>query len=193
MGPCDSNEFVRGLEARLEVRSDELERLHLEAAIDAQLIATEGGNPIVTGTTAKAGEVIFDDYTNSNAVANCLSPYVPSSAESIEAFCRWVKLTSSDVLLDIGCGDGRVCVSGSRISGMLLWVRRVNSYATFPDVLDLAGCKSVGLDVSPLCIVTANEVAREEGLENLCQFYEADVTIDPDLLLSGTFRMLLLE
>ena len=31
----------------------------------------------------------------------------------------------------------------------------------------------------------ANEVAREEGLENLCEFYEADVTIDPDLLLSG--------
>ncbi len=55
------------------------------------------------------------------------------------------------------------------------------------------GCKSIGLDVSPLCIVTAKEVAREEDLENLCQFYEVDVTIDPDLLLSGTFRVLLVE
>jgi hypothetical protein len=136
MGPCDSNEFVRGLEARLEVRSDELEMLHMEAAIDAQLIATEGGNPIVAaGTTAKTGEVIFDDYKNSNAVANCLSPYMPSSADSIEAFCRWVKLTSSDVLLDIGCGDGRVCVSASRISGMLLSVCMINAYATLPDIV----------------------------------------------------------
>jgi hypothetical protein len=33
----------------------------------------------------------------------------------------------------------------------------------------------------------ANEVAREEDVsENQCSFYEADATIDPDILLCGT-------
>ena len=122
MGSSDSNEFVRGLEARLKVRSDELETQHMEAAIDAELIAADGGNPIVAVARVNAEEAIFDDYTNANAVANCLSPYEPSSADRIDAFCQWVKLKSSDVLLDIGCGDGRVCVSASRMSGMLPWV-----------------------------------------------------------------------
>lgn len=125
MGSSDSNEFVRSLEARLKVRSDELETQHMEAAIDAHLIAADGGNPIVAGARVNTEEVIFDDYTNPNAVANCLSPYEPSSADRIDAFCGWVKLTSSDVLLDIGCGDGRVCVSASRISGTLQWLRHV--------------------------------------------------------------------
>lgn len=118
MGSGDNNGFVHCLEARLRERSDELENLHMEAAIDAQVTTTEGGNPIVSGGNETEKEIIFDDYTNPNAVENCLSPYEPSSAERIEAFCRWANLTSSDVLLDIGCGDGRVCVAASRISGM---------------------------------------------------------------------------
>jgi hypothetical protein len=118
MGSGDNNGFVYDLEARLRERSDELENLHMEAAIDARLSVTEGGNPIVSGGKVTADEVIFDDYTNPHAVDNCLSPYQPSSADRIEAFCRWVNLTSSDVLLDIGCGDGRVCVVASRIAGM---------------------------------------------------------------------------
>lgn len=54
-----------------------------------------------------------------------------------------------------------------------------------------AGCESIGLDVSPPCIEMAKRVANEERLEDLCQFHEADVTIDPDLLLSGTCRVMM--
>jgi hypothetical protein len=36
----------------------------------------------------------------------------------------------------------------------------------------------------------AKEVAREENLlEEQCSFYEADATIDPDVLLCGTLMM----
>ena len=78
---------------------------------------------------------------NPNSVANCLSPYVPTKAARISALVSWLNLTgprkndgeptspcaenfprgtsgvSEDVLLDIGCGDGRVCIAASKISG----------------------------------------------------------------------------
>ena len=124
MSSSKDNAFVHDLEERLKERSDQLEEVHMEAAIDAELITVVdgGGNPVVSGGGAKGEtqEAIFDDYTNINAVANCLSPYVPAAADRIDAFCRWVDLTSADVLLDIGCGDGRVCVVASRLAGTFL-------------------------------------------------------------------------
>ena len=44
----------------------------------------------------------------------------------------------------------------------------------------------MGIDVSPACIEMAMDIAKEEGLpENLYSFYEADATVDPDILFSG--------
>ena len=107
---------------------------------------------------------IFDDYSNPNSVRNCLSPYVPTTSERIDACFSLVNLTQDDVLMDIGCGDGRVCISATK----------------------LTGCKSIGVDVSPLCIKMAQDVANEEGFTaEDCSFYEADATIDTDILLSG--------
>jgi hypothetical protein len=123
MSPKDERTYPYSLEARLKERSDELETVHMIAAIDAGLTDAKGGNPILISTqpnivTQKTNStVIFDDYTNPNAVANCLSPFEPSSADRIEAFCQWVDLKSTDVLLDIGCGDGRVCIAASRMTG----------------------------------------------------------------------------
>jgi hypothetical protein len=120
----NDTEFVHDLESRLKERSDRLEELHMEAAIDAQLTEiVAGGNPVVrapsptTQEEKRKEDAIFDDYTNPHSVNNCLSPYVPSQAERIDAFCNWVNLDSSDVLLDIGCGDGRVCIAASKLTG----------------------------------------------------------------------------
>jgi SAM-dependent methyltransferase len=164
------NDYVSSLEGRLGARSDRLEEIHMEAAIDAQLTDTttdsSAANPVIAPpvSSAERQETIFDDYVNPNAVSNCLSPYVPSQAERIAAFVSFAGLEADDFLLDLGCGDGRVCIAASTI----------------------AGCRTAGIDVSPPCIGMANEVAREEGLsESQCAFFEADATIDPDILLAG--------
>jgi hypothetical protein len=48
------------------------------------------------------------------------------------------------------------------------------------------GCKSIGFDVSPLCIGMARDVAKEEGLsEEQCSFHTVDATVDPDEFLAG--------
>ena len=124
--------FIKNLEERLEKTSDELEDIHLEAAIDAQLTnvtpATSNTNDednINTTSADTNNDVIFDDYTNPNAVLNCLSPYVPCKSKQIDAFFSQVGLSSSsnndmndNVLLDIGSGDGRVCISAVKMFGM---------------------------------------------------------------------------
>lgn len=143
-------EFTASLEERLAARSDRLEEVHLEAAIDAQFVVGDDDEDSLTSTR------------NPNAIENCLSPYVPSKAEHIAAFASFAELTANDVLLDIGCGDGRVCIASSSST-----------------------CRSIGVDVSPPCIAMAKQVAGEEGLASRCAFYQADMTIDPDDLLDG--------
>lgn len=103
-------DFILNLEARLKRKSDKVEELHMEAAIDAELIGIE-----IEGEETPA---------NPNSVANCLSPYVPTTADRIDAFLSWVGLkgptspnVEGDVLLDIGCGDGRVCISAAKMYG----------------------------------------------------------------------------
>jgi 2-polyprenyl-3-methyl-5-hydroxy-6-metoxy-1,4-benzoquinol methylase len=165
------NDYISSLEHRLDARSEELEVIHMEAAIDAQLTDTttdsSAANPVISppvSSSERQETLLFDDYVNPNAVSNCLSPYVPSQAERIATFLSFAGLEADDFLLDIGCGDGRVCIAAAT----------------------MAGCRTAGIDVSPPCIGMAKEIAREEGLsESQCVFFEADLTMNPDVLLAG--------
>jgi len=88
-----------------------------------------------------------------------LSPYLPSRARSIAEFLQIVPLSEEDVLLDIGCGDGRVALACRTATG----------------------CGTVGVDVSPLCIaaaVQAEEQLLEKGAEGKCVWILGDV-LDP--------------
>ena len=179
-------EFNVGLlEERLAERSDQLEQLHMEAAIDAQLIIDNTQSSSLANLVAAADarnmpdsssatpnekneKNILDDYLNVNphSVDHCFSPYVPSQADRITAFVSFAGLNRDDVLLDLGCGDGRVCISAVQL---------------------IAGCRAVGVDVSPLCIQMAQQVLlEEEGVDpHRCQFVKADATMAPDCLLAA--------
>jgi len=143
--------YIENLATRLTQRSDELEETHFDAAMDAQISViddtTSNSNPILLNTKKNAivdtnsnvnneGEsdnnqkVIFDDYSNPNAVHNCLSPYVPAKADRIKAVLDHLNLKKGklgfndvnydgDTILDIGCGDGRVCIASAKMSGNL--------------------------------------------------------------------------
>uniref|UniRef100_A0A6U2NBJ7 Methyltransferase domain-containing protein n=1 Tax=Leptocylindrus danicus TaxID=163516 RepID=A0A6U2NBJ7_9STRA len=188
--PESSSCFASDLEVRLHAQTEKLEEVHLDAAIDAQLTVVttpstacvslpsqefssgkkgselpqnNGGNEMIGRSSP-----IFDDYTNPNAVGNCLSPFVPSKSERIMKFIEISGLkegsSKEDTLLDIGCGDGRVCIIAAKETG----------------------CKALGIDVSPPCIRNANMIAKEENVCDLCAFLEADMTIHPDILLGAS-------
>lgn len=54
---------------------------------------------------------------------NCLSPFVPSKSDCIMKFIEMTGLTEGnakeDTLLDIGCGDGRVCIISAKETGKI--------------------------------------------------------------------------
>ena len=163
--------YVGSLERKIAEKSDRLEDLHLEAAIDAQLTSVTSATTAASSRANAVGSDMeeslpdhFDkDDVNPYAVSNCLSPYVPACSKKISAFMTFARIHGDDVLLDIGCGDGRVCVAAAK----------------------LTGCRTIGLDVSPPCIDRAKELAEEECVTNRCQFFQADATVDPEELLSG--------
>ena len=185
-------DYVEHLEQRLAERSNELEEIHLEAAIDAELTTVAAPTPTNDNDDKKQNvqassnqnsnattnhEPIFADYSNPHSVAHCLSPYVPSSADRVAAFLQFSGLYASppssttenragvEVLLDLGCGDGRVCIAATK----------------------LTGCCSIGVDVSPPCIEMAQIIAQQElessEQHDQCRFYACDATLDPDQLL----------
>lgn len=156
--------FVASLESRLTERSDRLEDEHLEAAINAQIAEIDGND----------GKC--NNASSHSVMSKCYSPFVPSPAERIAAFFHFSGLTSiatthqTDVLLDIGCGDGRVCIAAASLRSSLTCLKKV-----------------IGVDISPSCIAQACHVAYNE--QNLtmdqCQFYDRDMTSDPLKLLEG--------
>jgi SAM-dependent methyltransferase len=146
------------LERRLASQSDLLEDLHFEAAMKAQIDSLDI-------------ETMMDSDENDDEKANginCLSPYEPSTAPRISAMLEMISRHHPEdeniVFLDIGCGDGRVCL----LVLTELWSRRQRS------------CDVVGVDVSPLCIQAAQlnyQAAHHE--QGNCHFFPFDMTRDP--------------
>jgi SAM-dependent methyltransferase len=79
--------------------------------------------------------------------------YVPTPQSMVERMLELAKVSSKDVVYDLGCGDGRVVVAAARRYGV----------------------RAVGIDIDPQRIAEANANARAAGVTNLVQFRLADL------------------
>lgn len=162
------------LEEEWVKQSEELEEKHFDAAFEAKVAEIE----IDSRTTN------VDNHTNHSVVplaihhkkSNCYSPYVPSNALRIQGMIDFIQFNPSDVFCDMGCGDGRVCCC------VVAAVREQQLQDT--------GFRAIGIDVSNDCIdvaqkhlITNQHLSQE--VKNCIQFYQADLTIHPNELLSG--------
>ncbi|KAH9260734.1 hypothetical protein BASA81_001201 [Batrachochytrium salamandrivorans] len=77
-----------------------------------------------------------------------VSPWQASELATVKMMGGMLELGASDVVLDLGCGDGRVNLALSR----------------------LFGCRGVGWDSSSLCIDTCNLLLRSSGMHKLNSF-----------------------
>jgi SAM-dependent methyltransferase len=80
-------------------------------------------------------------------------PYLPTTEQAVEAMLKLADVKSSDVVYDLGCGDGRIVVAAAK---------------TF-------GARGVGVDIDPVRIAEANANAKKAGVEKLVRFQEADL------------------
>src|SRR5207247_9097636 len=83
--------------------------------------------------------------------------YEPTPQKVVAALLRLAKVTSKDVLWDLGCGDGRIPVTAAK------------EY----------GCKASGFDIDPQCVKDSLANVREHGVEGWVTIEQRDIfTLD---------------
>ena len=80
-------------------------------------------------------------------------PFVPTTEEAVAAMLKLADVKKTDVVYDLGCGDGRIVVAAAKTYG----------------------ARAVGIDINPVRIGEAKENAKKAGVENLVRFEENDL------------------
>ena len=77
-----------------------------------------------------------------------LAPYVPTPQEVVDRMLALAKVTKQDVLIDLGCGDGRIPITAAKVYG----------------------ARGIGVDIDPQRIAEANANAQRAGVAHLVTF-----------------------
>ncbi len=86
--------------------------------------------------------------------AEDLAPYVPTPQAVVDEMLRVAGVTETDVIYDLGCGDGRFIITAAK----------------------RYGARGVGIDIDKQRIAESVTNAREAGVEHLVKFIEMDAT-----------------
>ena len=82
-----------------------------------------------------------------------LAPYVPTGHDVVERMLSLASVTKSDLVVDLGCGDGRIPI----------WAAK--KY----------GARGLGVDIDPVRIAEAKANAKAAGVEHLVEFRLEDL------------------
>jgi SAM-dependent methyltransferase len=85
-------------------------------------------------------------------------PYVPTQNDVVDAMLKLAGVRSTDVVYDLGCGDGRIIVRAAKN----------------------LGAHGIGIDINPDRIQEARENAKRNSVENMVRFEEGDL-FDTDI------------
>lgn len=77
-----------------------------------------------------------------------LAPYVPTPQDVVDRMLALAKVKKGDVLIDMGCGDGRIPITAAK----------------------QFGARGIGVDIDPQRIAEANANAAAAGVTNLVTF-----------------------
>ena len=81
-----------------------------------------------------------------------LAPYLPTPPDVVDRMLALAQVTKDDVVLDLGCGDGRIPI------------RAAQKY----------GARGIGVDIDPRLIDQARANARNAGVADRTEFRHAD-------------------
>ena len=96
--------------------------------------------------------------------------YVPTPEEVVMEMLKMARVTSSDVVYDLGCGDGRIVITAAKVFG----------------------ARGVGVDIDPVRIKESNENALKAGVTDRVKFVEGDL-FKIDLSEASVVTLYLLE
>jgi hypothetical protein len=99
------------------------------------------------------GDLELYEGSHSRTDAPDLAPYVPTPMVVVDKMLEMANVTKTDILYDLGCGDGRIVITAARKYGI----------------------RGVGIDLDPERIKESNAYAKQAGIENLVEFRLHDV------------------
>jgi len=82
-------------------------------------------------------------------------PFVPTTEEAVAAMLKLADVKKTDVVYDLGCGDGRIVIAAAKIYG----------------------AHAVGIDINPVRLAEANENLKKAGpdVAKLVRFEDNDL------------------
>jgi len=80
-------------------------------------------------------------------------PYIPTTETAVKAMLELADVKRSDIVYDLGCGDGRIVIAAAK----------------------RYGARGVGIDIDPVLVREAKGNARQAGVEKLVEFREQDL------------------
>ncbi len=92
--------------------------------------------------------MVADQATAKRPDAPHLAPYVPTPQEVVDRMLQLAGVTKTDVVYDLGCGDGRIPITAAKAFG----------------------ARGVGVDIDPQRIAEANENAKRAGVADRVTF-----------------------
>lgn len=95
-------------------------------------------------------------------------PYAPTPMDVVARMLEMADVRSSDVVYDLGCGDGRIVIEAAR-----------------------AGARGVGIDIDPVRIRQSQANARQAGVQDRVTFVEGSF-FEADLAEATVVTMYLL-
>ena len=84
--------------------------------------------------------------------ATSLAPFVPTPQEVVDRMLELAEVSETDIVYDIGCGDGRIVITAA--------VRY--------------GARGVGIDIDPQRIAESRANAERAGVSHLVEFIQQD-------------------
>jgi SAM-dependent methyltransferase len=182
---CDRNTSKSEMVAEIHRRTglpadDEIVDLALAELVDAGLVVLDDPEPrsnvtrrsLIRRLALSSGaarmlpvvETILVPPVDAGAPPTPILPrildvrYAPSLGEAIDEMLALARVTSSDLLYDLGCGDGRVVVTAAR----------------------KFRCRAIGFEIDPQRVAESQENVRKSGLAHLVRIEERDM-FDVDL------------
>ena len=96
-------------------------------------------------------------------------PYLPTEDQVVDAMLRFANVTGNDVVYDLGCGDGRICIAAAK-----------------------RGARAVGVDIDLLRIRECYENATRAGVRDRTKFLRQSF-FDTDLREASVVMLYLLS
>lgn len=109
------------------------------------LLAGLGGTPLLSNDTATPAQPSPKKKPDVG--------YYATTQDVVEEILRQVKVQKTDIVCDLGCGDGRFVITAAR------------KY----------GCKGIGYEIDPQLVETGRKRAQELGVADRVEILEEDI------------------